>query len=383
MDDLDNPSKSRDEIAVYDSSKRRNLLEARSKRHSISAVERFKNEVEDSIELLAFAIATGCNVADNIIERIEATESLLNDGSLPNDSQRIDFEKAYRDLAKFMHPVTVETLRASTDGSPFSPSRGFISRHLFPRSSDAKVYSKQLWSWMVFSALVIVLTQTVGDIYAADEETAGSGLSGFILFAKPLIPFFYGLLGALIYLLRTAHSYIAECSFDLRRVPEYYNRMLLGFVSGGIVLLFVDPKSFSIREGAISFIVGYNTDYLFDTLERIASSIFPKTNNANAAEKTNSHRDFGSELKVASITADKTDSGIVGTVVLTHKVESEDAKVVIESDQAWCHLRASTIEIPRGQQQANFSGTLDAGVSGTVVLTASLGRSKERVKVIA
>ena len=49
------------------------------------------------------------------------------------------------------------------------------------------------------------------------------------------------------------------------QAPTYYNRMLPGLVSGGVVLLFVKPEDIAksgVGLNAVSFLVGYNTDYL-------------------------------------------------------------------------------------------------------------------------
>jgi hypothetical protein len=433
---------------------------------------RFQQEIRDAVELMEFAIETGRNIDDNIIDRITKAQSYLHEAlKWPTDTERANFEKAYRDLAKATDPVNIRTLRATEDGKP-GPSRGRLSRYVFSKSSDAKVYSKQLWVWAIACALVIVFSQVLGQTYAPDEETASSGMSRFIAFTKPLLPFLNGLLGALTYLMRSAHGYIAERSFDLKRVPEYYNRMLLGFVGGGVILLFVDPKSFNVGDGAIAFIVGYNTDYLFDTLERVAGAIFPKVDSiasrkggtvdskfgvakvavsndelepggrgtatvtltapapsggvvvalsadhaitipqtvtiqtgATSAQFTFSVPPEAAEgaasitatasgtsasasiqirpaLVVESVSAQKgNDNAISGTVVLNREAATDDVKVTTESDQTWCRLATTTLNVPKATKQAAFTAALNAGSTGTVTFTASLGKSQAKGSV--
>jgi hypothetical protein len=73
-----------------------------------------------------------------------------------------------------------------------------------------------------------------------------------------LIPWAYGGLGASAYLLRSAHMYIYRRSFDLRPKPEYLNRVLLGSISAGRIILFT--KSLVGEEGgsaALGFVAGY------------------------------------------------------------------------------------------------------------------------------
>jgi hypothetical protein len=431
--------------------------------------DRFREEVLDAIELLEFAVETGRNVDDAIVDRMKKAQSYFKTtDQAPTDADRAEFEKTYRDLAKAMSPVNIQTLRATADGRP-GVARGRLSRVVFPRSSDAKVFSKQLWVWVVLCALAIVFTGVISQIYVPDEESASSGMSWFIAFAKPLLPFVHGLLGALTYLMRSAHNYIAERSFDLQRTPEYYNRMLLGFVSGGVVLLFVDPKSFNVSDGAVAFIVGYNTDYLFAALERVAGAVFPKavgtgssqasagtgklsiskitvsngelqpggqgtgtisltgpapsdgllvalssdgtitipktvtvpagTNSAQFAYSVPATSAEGAvsitatasgssasasirirpALAVQSVSAQKgPDSTVSGTVELNGIAITEDIKVTIESDQAWCRIAATTLSVAKGTKQAAFSATLDAAATGTVTFTARLGQSQAK-----
>jgi hypothetical protein len=89
--------------------------------------------------------------------------------------------------------------------------------------------------------------------------------------------------GACAFLLRSAHSYIYGRSFDLRRKPEYTNRILLGAVSGGAIILFSDylvsqeDTTVHVGSAALGFIAGYSTDFLFNTVERAVGALFPKT----------------------------------------------------------------------------------------------------------
>lgn len=93
-----------------------------------------------------------------------------------------------------------------------------------------------------------------------------------------IVPFLHGALGACAYLLRSCHKFMHERSFDPRRLPEYYNRILLGFLAGGTISLFIDPQSTAVKisSAAVAFLAGYNTDLLYATLERVAGALLPK-----------------------------------------------------------------------------------------------------------
>lgn len=327
---------------------------------------RLQTEIGDAVELMEYAIAIGSTLDDKIIERIKKAENWLPPSTVwPPDADRTDFEKAYRDLAIFMKPVTIDTLRATND--KYQGPRSRLGR-LFTNSSDAKLFSKKLWTWVLFNCFFIMVFQTVSAAYGVDEDTRTSWWSTLILFGKPLVPFLYGMLGALTYLLRSAHSYINNRTFDLTRTPEYYNRMLLGFTSGGIILLFVDPKSFGVTDGAIAFIVGYNTDYLFQTIERLAGSIFPKvsvtTTPAGGTAKPG--------IAKVQISTKELESGARGngTVALTAPAPAEGVVVTFSSDKSITVTQPVTVASGATSATFSFAVAADAG-EGSASITGN------------
>jgi hypothetical protein len=70
-------------------------------------------EVKDARKLLDFAISEGCDVKDWIIEEINKAEGLVLSTNPPSWEDRTAFEKAHRELVKFLNPVTVGALRIS------------------------------------------------------------------------------------------------------------------------------------------------------------------------------------------------------------------------------------------------------------------------------
>ena len=122
-----------------------------------SNVQRFRSEVLDAVDIMTFAISEGRPVADEIIERIKRAEQYLEpNAEWPDDARRVEFEKAYRDLAQFMKPITISTLRATQDGYA-GTSRSVLTRSW--TSSDAKLYSKKLWFWILVCVSMIVAYQ--------------------------------------------------------------------------------------------------------------------------------------------------------------------------------------------------------------------------------
>lgn len=77
-------------------------------------------------------------------------------------------------------------------------------------------------------------------------------------------------------------AYIHESAFDIRRMPEYYNRIIPGTIGGGAFVLFVDHlvgeggEPIALSAAALGFLGGYSTDFLFNSIERLIAAILPK-----------------------------------------------------------------------------------------------------------
>jgi hypothetical protein len=104
-----------------------------------------------------------------------------------------------------------------------------------------------------------------------------------------LLPYLYGLLGACLFLLPKCYEYISDRTFDPLRISEYKSRLLLGFVSGGIVMFFVHQigvedgdEVIQLSAPVLALIAGYNTDFIFQAIERIVAAILPKVDHTSA-----------------------------------------------------------------------------------------------------
>jgi len=255
----------------------------------------YLQEIRDASELLTFAVARGRRVPDATIDAIKAAEQHLTTGEFPAQEDRAAFEKAYRDLARTLAPVTIDSLHA-TDNT--------AARQHWLLAPKAAVSEGKLWSRkLTLLTLMFLLIIFVGDngktivnhpLFTADYRTGSSilglGLASWQVIAGlfgAVVPFAYGGLGACAFLLKTCHVRLHRREFDPRRIPEYYSRTLLGFVSGGAILLFINPQDTTTQIGAagLAFLTGYNTDFLFSTIERLAAALLPKDDGAAATGK--------------------------------------------------------------------------------------------------
>ena len=242
--------------------------------------ERIVGEMEDANLLLEFALASGESVPDSLIADLVVRSPDKDEKAEAKSQER--FQRAYRDLVQCLAPVTAASLRATDDG------QGRNVRLWAPGNrSKAMMWSRKLWLWTIALAVVVVATENYDNLlqrfYPLDPDT-NDGFVRLHMLAEVLrsiVPFAYGGLGALTALLRSAHKKLHHRTFDTLRIPEYYNRLLLGLVSGGVVKIIIAQVStgtgfVEISSSALAFIAGYNSDFLFSALERVSTAILPK-----------------------------------------------------------------------------------------------------------
>ena len=256
-----------------------------------------RHQVREAMLLLEHAIDSGykredgTTVPDDVIRAIKTTAAALGiadviatlppqlPGTLPAERKGIPeelwiaFELAYYKLSIFMSPITARTLLDTCSVGRRS------SWHLAPAQS----FSRWLWLVAIGFAVFVVLGEWGMQYYGPVQDGIVDWENAVMQLVQILTPYGYGGLGSCVYLLRSAHRYIHERTFDTRRKPEYFNRVLLGTISGGAIILFVEQittdngEVIKLSSGALGFLAGYSTDFLFNTFERIISAILPKT----------------------------------------------------------------------------------------------------------
>ena len=246
--------------------------------------------VTDALLLLDYAVGSGAKsadgyaIADDIITTIETTADKLGllDGKSGGSTGAISasdwaaFDIAYYKLATALAPVTGETLR-NTMGRP--PRARTFSEVLLG-DSPALRFTRCLWYTSLGFAAFVLGANWYLNVKAVNSNTDTYLVSRTIL--ELIMPWMYGGLGACVYLLRSAHTYIYLRTFDVRRKPEYSNRILLGAIAGGAIILFANNVAgdegtvIQLGSAALGFLAGYNTDLLFNAMERVSSALLPK-----------------------------------------------------------------------------------------------------------
>lgn len=264
----------------------------------VSHKSSFDAEVADATLMLNFAIANGVSgpnnakLSDAIIEAVKQAQDLAGKNEPPNAEERAKFEIAYRDLALFLHPVTAETLKATTD--IFGIRSLFVTP--WAAKSRAIVWSRKLTAWTLLFVALALIGEWFESVYGELPEFSAIDVlpsfgQGLQVTLHILVPFTYGAIGACIFLLKTSHSYIHKRQFDPLRIPEYYSRMILGAVAGGMIVVLVrqvagdDGAAISLSAAALGFLAGYNNDLLFAAIERISNALLPKIGWESIQEK--------------------------------------------------------------------------------------------------
>jgi hypothetical protein len=250
--------------------------------------EKFKQEVADATLLLDYAVARGVTgpndrkIDIDLINAIKHAQDLAKD-ELPSAEERANFDAAYRDLALFTNPVTAETLKATSDDyGTISP----IFAPIWPRPVGI-IWSRKLSAWTLAVVGLALLGQWFETVYGPlpQGQQAANSLPSFgnalQVLLNLLVPFTYGAIGACVFLLKASHTYIHLRQFDPLRISEYYNRMILGAVAGGMIILLVqqiqgEKETIRFSAAALGFLAGYNNELLFAAIERISAAILPK-----------------------------------------------------------------------------------------------------------
>ncbi|MBI3248391.1 MAG: hypothetical protein HYZ50_17965 [Deltaproteobacteria bacterium] len=77
--------------------------------------EQIRKAIKEAQEMLEFAVADGLAVSDDVIEKIEQALGLLDPNRPLTSKDRAEFQKAYRDLAHALSPLTIEEVRYETN----------------------------------------------------------------------------------------------------------------------------------------------------------------------------------------------------------------------------------------------------------------------------
>jgi hypothetical protein len=94
-------------------------------------------------------------------------------------------------------------------------------------------------------------------------------------------PFFWGALGACVYILKRITDEAADNRFDHDKFQGWATRATLGGVLGGIITYIIDPSAFgdlTLNIAAIAFLTGLGTKVVYGALQRLIQILGDKMN---------------------------------------------------------------------------------------------------------
>lgn len=183
--------------------------------------------------------------------------------------------------------VTIDTLRAT----------GGVDGDRYFRSPMG-LYLMMLWAIMfalIFFAMYCDFFITTFSQRNPDLNAIADGESSLLFFYEYLNPFVFGMLGANVYLMRITSTRLSGRTFNPARLPEHFNRLFLGAVSGGVTILFLEDgvamgganEGVAMSSAAIGFIAGYSIEFLYQILDRIIGAILPSVKDQFSLELYN------------------------------------------------------------------------------------------------
>lgn len=230
---------------------------------------RVETLLRDVMHLAEYALEKGklpksVNISTLLsLQRYKEKVDEIPEGAIPELAQY------YTALSVELAPVTADTLQAT--GS-IKEKDSIVGKHL-----------RSLWKLtgiLILTIFAINLPEYVG--VSSPEPGDPLGFGTFLCqLQDSIIPFAYGALGSCAYLLRITEQRLRSRQFSPIRIPEHWNRLVLGTLSGGVIVLFfrsdMQPAGVELAQAALGFLAGYSIDFLFDTLDRIITAFLPKT----------------------------------------------------------------------------------------------------------
>lgn len=253
--------------------------------------------LKEVVAMVEYALEVGQlpdSVEANNVRKLELMATVDSSDILLSDAVLDVLAKYHRDLSEALAPITARTLQ-ETRKVRFIRSR--IGRYL--------CFLYALTGLLVFVILSLKLLES--GVWKDGQRPIF--LDPVAYFFPPsareyLVPFLYGALGSCAYLLRISGRKLRMRSFDSRRIIEHFNRLVLGTLSGGVIVLFSEEllsgsaasadlvqsgsgeasalaqgdieTRYGLTQGALGFIAGYSVELLFNILDRIIDAILPQ-----------------------------------------------------------------------------------------------------------
>ncbi len=237
--------------------------------------------LKDVMRLAIYAVESGSLPEDiHMDELYRMWDTKVTQKHALSDDDVAYLQKCYLILSRQLAPTTAISLRA-TECKNARSSKDYMN-------TDAGKHVRNMWFASFIALAMIILMNFYQYIFefnastwATEDASLFSKATYLYSLVTTLTPFMYGAFGASIFLLRQAETQLRERTFDPRQLPEFRNRLVLGTLSGGVIVLLYSSGGITetyvkITEAALGFIGGYSIDLLFALLDRVVDALKPE-----------------------------------------------------------------------------------------------------------
>jgi len=253
--------------------------------------------IDDAILLAKYCLESGLLSQTEILERLLVIQGVAKSDKLL-ESDIAEVVSHFDQVSLIARGVTASSLR-ETNSVNKSYWRSRTGRHLLMLWAITGVIGILIFLYNMLEYRVSYFDLSPGDTFV-DAHLFWVRLQHYSSF---LVPFTYGALGACAFLLRNMAGSLQSRQFDVSNIPQQWNRLFLGALSGGLIVMFANqfqeggnPSVIQISEGALGFLAGYSIDFLFNTLDRIVSAILPSKGSEADNTETNISQDKANKL---------------------------------------------------------------------------------------
>ncbi len=174
-------------------------------------------------------------------------------------------------------------------------SKGVSGRTLLDTEFKYKCYSYKILCWGLLFLVLAVGTTSV-DLWVSQNPSASGGGLAFLYylhryFLVSFSPFWWGALGACVFLMKRLSDRASELCFDSRRWSGWGIRIMLGGLLGLIFAYIYDPKSgldsahLKFDTNAIAFFTGVGVRVFYGGIEKLIDVIAEKFNLGKGKDK--------------------------------------------------------------------------------------------------
>jgi hypothetical protein len=200
-----------------------------------------------------------------------------------------ELEKYYSMLSEWVYPVTILTLRTTSDNYPIY--RSWWQSIFLGAVSEGRIFFRKL-IWLGLLLLVLIFLRqytltaeaTIGNTLLTSIDPIWQNL--LIDLLKFIDPFLYGALGALVFIYKDLNRRYIDRTLHPKKLTTNWLRLFMGCLAGGLIVNLLTPffanmmQSSHIPSVVVGFLAGYSVDFFYKTLDLSIRAIIPSKTQA-------------------------------------------------------------------------------------------------------